>query len=210
MEIKSINFLDTSEYEKDKKILLDLLSKIVIPKITKNRVDALGNITTPEREKIIGAIGRTCNFGLVRSRRIGYTKSRPSQKYPEIYNAIFKFGNHVCPPGMDITSITLNHGVKAKKHVDSFNVGDSVIVGIGDYDGGKLRVYDAGIDSETYTAYDIRDKPLMFNGAKYAHETEDFTGNRYTIIYYSQRPKKIPWTSDIVINGSGIPVLTPS
>jgi hypothetical protein len=53
MEIKSINFLDTSEYEKDKKILLDLLSKIVIPKITKNRVDALGNITTPEREKII-------------------------------------------------------------------------------------------------------------------------------------------------------------
>lgn len=210
MEIKSINFLDLSEYEKDKQNLLGLLSKVVIPKISKNRVDASGNILVAERENIIGAIGRTCNFGLVRSRRIGYTTSRPSQKYPEIYKAIFKFGNHVCPPGMDITSITLNHGVKAKKHVDSFNVGDSVIVGIGDYEGGKLRVYDGGRDSETYTAHDIHDKPLMFNGAKYAHETEDFTGTRYTIIYYSQRPKKIPWTSDIVINGSGIPVLTPS
>lgn len=209
MEIKGINFSDVAEYEKDKEALLNLLSKITIPKIIKNRLDASGKVKVAERENIIGAIGRTCNFGLVRSRRVGYTTSRPSEKWKEIHKAIFQFGNHVCPPGMDITSITLNHGVKAKKHVDSFNVGDSVIVGIGNYDGGKLRVYDGGRDSEVYTAYDIKDKPLMFNGAKLAHETEDFTGDRYTIIYYSQRPKKIPWTSDIVINGSGI-VFTPS
>ena len=210
MEIKCIKFLDKSSYEKDKQALLDLLSKVKIPKIIKNRVDLSGNIMVAERENIIGAIGRTCNFGLVRSRRIGYTTSACSHKWKEIHKAIFQFGNHVCPPGMDITSITLNHGVKAKKHVDSFNVGDSVIVGIGNYEGGKLRVYDGGRDSENYTAYDIHDKPLMFNGAKFAHETEDFAGDRYTIIYYSQRPKKIPWTSDIVINGSGIVEPTPS
>jgi len=210
MEIKCIKFSEQSVYERDKQALLDLLSKVKIPKIIKNRVDISGNIIVAERENIIGGIGRTCNFGLVRSRRIGYTTSACSQKWKEINLAIFQFGNHVCPPGMDITSITLNHGVKAKKHVDSFNVGDSVIVGIGNYEGGKLRVYDGGRDSETYTAYDIHDKPLMFNGAKFAHETEDFTGDRYTIIYYSQRPKKIPWTSDIVINGSGIVEPTPS
>jgi len=105
---------------------------------------------------------------------------------------------------MDVTSITLNYGVKAKKHVDSFNVGDSVIVGIGDYTDGKLRVYDGGKTSETFTAYNIHDTPLMFNGALLAHETEDFTGERYTIIFYSQRPKVKPWTCDIVVNGTGV------
>jgi hypothetical protein len=208
--IKVVNFSDKEAYEKDKATLLALLESVTVPPITKNRMDLSGNILVPERENIIGAIGRTCNFGLVRSRRVGYCNSRHSLKWKELHKAIFQFGNHVCPVGMDVTSITLNHGVKAKKHVDSFNVGDSVIVGIGEYVEGKLRVYEGGRDSEVYKAFDIQDKPLMFNGAKYAHETEDFTGNRYTIIFYSQRPKKIPWTSDIVINGSGIPVLTPS
>jgi hypothetical protein len=202
--IKTINLLDNELYEFDKKELLKLLQNIRIPPIVKNRVDLSGNILIPERENIIGPIGRTCNFGLVRSRRVGYCNSRHSIKWQEIHKAIFRFGNHVCPAGMDVTSITLNYGVKAKKHVDSFNVGDSIIVGIGDYQGGALRVYDGGKDAETYKAFDIQDKPLMFNGAKYAHETEDFTGERYTIIYYSQRPKKIPWTPDIVIQGTGI------
>jgi len=204
MEVKTISFSDKDAYEKDKDNLLKMLKGITVPMISKNRIDASGNILLRARENIIGAIGRTCNFGLVRSRRFGYTTSRHSVKWTDLHKAIFQFGNHVCPAGMDITSITLNHNVKAKKHVDSFNVGGSVIVGIGDYKDGKLRVYEGGKESETYTAYDIQDKPLMFNGAMYAHETEDFTGDRYTIIYYSQRPKKIPWISDIIINGTGI------
>ena len=101
---------------------------------------------------------------------------------------------------MDVTSITLNHGVKAKKHKDGFNIGDSVIVGIGEYEEGKLRVYS---DETQYVAYDIKDKPLMFNGAVLAHETEDFTGDRYTIIIYSQRPKNRTWTVEIPVVGTG-------
>jgi hypothetical protein len=200
--IKSINFSDRTAYDNDKEALIKLLDSITIPPITKNRIDLSGNIIIPERENIIGRIGRTCNFGLVRGRATGYCLSRHSKKWPNVYKAIFDFGNHVCPVGMDVTSVTLNYGVKAKKHVDSFNVGDSVIVGIGEYEGGKLRVYEGGNACESYTAYNIRDAPLMFNGAKLAHETEDFTGSRYTIIYYSQRPKKIPWTSDITVTGT--------
>jgi hypothetical protein len=105
---------------------------------------------------------------------------------------------------MDVTSITLNHGVKAKKHKDAFNIGDSVIVGIGEYEEGKLRVYSNETD---YVAHDILDRPLMFNGAELAHETEDFTGDRYTIIIYSQRPKKRTWTDEIPVVGTGISVL---
>jgi hypothetical protein len=208
--IKLINFADRTAYEKDKEELIKLLDSITIPPITKNRVDLSGNITAREREYIIGRIGRTCNFGLTRRRDAGYCLSRYSIKWPKIHKAIFDFGNHVCPAGMDVTSVTLNYGVKAKKHVDSFNVGDSVIVGIGEYEGGKLRVYEDDKTCESYTAYNIRDAPLMFNGAKLAHETEDFTGSRYTIIYYSHRPKKIPWTSDIIIAGTATTSTVPT
>jgi len=202
--VRVVSFSNKEEYETDRAALLTLLKTVRIPPITKNRLDLSGNVVIPERENVIGPIGRTCNFGLTRSRRTGYCLSRYSTKYPEVYRAIFKFANHVCPAGMDVTSITLNYGVKAKKHVDSFNVGDSVIVGIGDYTDGKLRVYDGGKTSETFTAYNIHDTPLMFNGALLAHETEDFTGERYTIIFYSQRPKVKPWTCDIVVNGTGV------
>ena len=198
--VKLILPADKDMYEKDKALLLELLQKVRVPNILRNRRDASGNIIGRQRENVIGTIGRTCNFGLVRSRRFGYINSRHTTKWADLHNAIFKFGNHVCPIGMDVTSVTLNHNVKAKKHIDGFNVGDSVIVGIGTYEGGKLRVY----ENDNFTAFDICDRPLMFNGAKYAHETEDFTGDRYTIIYYSQRPKTKPWISKTTVTGTGI------
>jgi hypothetical protein len=197
--INSVRILDKEQYETDKKDLLEILKSKTIPVIAKNRYRD-GKIIVFNRENIIGPIGRTCNFGLVRSRQFGYRTSRFSKKWPELNKSIFKFVNHICPAGMDVTSITLNHGVKAKKHKDGFNIGDSVIVGIGEYEEGKLRVYS---DETQYVAHDIKDKPLMFNGALLAHETEDFTGDRYTIIIYSHRPKKRTWTVEIPVVGTG-------
>jgi len=64
------------------------------------------------------------------------------------------------------------------------NCGKSVIIGIGDYTGGALRVYDVG--GSEYQAVDIKDKPHMFDGAVLPHETESFEGRRWTIIYFNQ------------------------
>jgi len=204
--LKRIIFSDKDQYEKDKAELLAILDTITIPPITKNRVDKeTGKILIHERENVIGAIGRTCNFGIIKTRSsVGYRNSKHSLKWPRVWDALIKFGKHVCPSGMVVSTITLNYGVKAKKHVDSYNVGDSVIVGIGNYQEGHLRVYDGGKASTLYTAFDIKDKPLMFNGAMSAHETEDFTGERYTIIYYNQSTAKVPYVIDKPINGTGI------
>ena len=200
--INTVNIANVEEYEKDREELLTLLRTFRIPTITKNRINkTTGEIIIKERENIIGRIGRTCNFGLTRSRRTGYCNSRHCLKRPDVYKKIFDFGKHVCPAGMDVTSVTLNLGVKAKKHIDSFNVGDSVIVGIGNYTNGKLRVYSSDSD---YVAHDILNKPLMFNGSVFPHETEDFEGERYTIIYYSMRPKNREWTVDYPISGTAI------
>jgi putative NADH-flavin reductase len=81
--------------------------------------------------------------------------------------------NLAVPKGWEYQGITLNHNVKAKKHIDKKNVGPSVIVGLGDYSGGEIRVWDK--DGQNPRDFPLKDKPLMFNGGLLAHETQPFT-----------------------------------
>lgn len=162
--------------------LLNALTSITVPKIARSRTTASGKYIS-QRDSVIGNIGRTQNFGFGQARAKGYCTMVSTLKHPEVMKALVEFGNLAVPPGFFYNMITLNHGVKAKKHTDGKNVGDSVIVGIGNYTGGALRLYDS---ETTYTTYSIKDAPLIFNGSQIAHETEDFEGDRYTIIYYKQ------------------------
>jgi hypothetical protein len=102
---------------------------------------------------------------------------------------LIEYGNVVAPEGWTYTTITLNHGVQAKKHRDPRNVGKSIIVGFGDYEGGALRVWDP--NDENPQDLDLKDKPTMFNGALLPHETQPFTGDRYTVIYYRHKYKGV-------------------
>jgi len=137
-----------------------------------------------QRSAIIGRIGRTCTFGYGKTRTKGYCEFVRNARHPDVMKALVEYGNCVVPTGYFYNTITVNQGVQAKKHVDSLNVGKSIIVSFGPHTGGKLRVY----SSETeYEAMDIQDRPLMFNGSLLAHETEPFEGERWSIIYYSQK-----------------------
>lgn len=178
-----IRFLD--HYKDARETLLQELKKITIPKITKTRYNEDGSIKVHQRDLIIGNIGRTENFGFGLTRRKGWTTLRATIKHPELMKALVEYGNLVVPEGFFYNMITLNHGVKAKKHLDKLNVGNSVIVGIGDYKGGALRLYEP--NTENYVAHNICDTPILFNGAEIPHETEDFEGDRYTMIFYSQK-----------------------
>jgi len=173
-------------YEEARATLLRELQKIRIP--------TLGRPTKPYRRvrhgsrvDIIGSIGRSATFGFGNTRARGINEFAPNTKWPEVLKAMIDFGNLIAPEGWDYTTITLNHGVQAIKHKDSRNVGRSIIVGIGDYEGGSLRVWDP--NDENPQDLDIKDKPTMFNGALLSHETQPFTGQRYTIIYYRQQWK---------------------
>ena len=172
-------------YEEAKAALLTELRKITVPTLGKPSA-------TPERRKHhgtradnIGSIGRTATFGYGRTRMYGIAEFRFNKKYPDAFRALINFGNVIAEPGWRYTAITLNHGVLAKKHRDTSNVGRSIIVGIGDYTGGELRVWEP--DDAFYADMDIHDKPTMFNGALRTHETQPFEGERYTIIYYRQK-----------------------
>jgi hypothetical protein len=75
----------------------------------------------------------------------------------------------------------------ANKHKDVKNVGLSVIVGIGDYTGGEIKVWDG--NDENPKEYNIHNKPLMFNGGLLYHEGTPFENSRYTMVFYKQNYK---------------------
>jgi len=80
------------------------------------------------------------------------------------------------------TSIQYNKSHRAAYHVDAKNVGESYIIGLGNYTGGELIVYDE--DGKNPKKIDIRHKFFKFNGSIYPHETAKFEGDRYTMVFY--------------------------
>ena len=175
---------DFSAYEAKRDELLDILRRTRIPRILQSnlarrpdgRVDYVA-----QRGDVIGTIGRTMNFGFGNKRGKGYGPFVANGTHPELYKKIVEFTEVALPSDFVFHTITLNQNVKAKKHKDGQNVGESYIIGIGDYEGGKLRVFR---DEINYVALGIKDNALKFNGAELAHETEDFTGERFTMIFY--------------------------
>lgn len=180
--IKTLPIRNKAKYNETKKHLLETLhSQITVSKIPKP-----DERTSTNRGNIIGTIGRTMTFGFGDNRH-GWNFYATNSKHPEVFKALVAFGNQVVPKGWEYQGITLNHGVKAKKHVDSKNVGASVIIGIGDFTGGEIRVWNK--EGENPQDKNLHDHPVMFNGGLLAHETQPFKGDRYTIIFYKQKRK---------------------
>jgi len=181
--IETLPIRNRAEYNKAREHLLNVLHNLItVSKIPKPELTR----SSSNRGNIIGTIGRTMTFGFGDNRH-GWNFYATNKKHPEVFKALVEFGNRVVPKGWEYQGITLNHGVKAKKHVDSKNVGSSVIIGIGDFTGGEIRVWNA--DGKDPQDKDLHDKPVMFNGGLLAHETQPFKGDRYTIIYYKQKRK---------------------
>jgi hypothetical protein len=141
-----------------------------------------------------GIIARGVAYGFGNNRR-GFDYYVKNKNNPEVYKALVAFGEAIVPKGWDFQTIQLNHNAKAKKHRDKNNVGKSVIIGIGDYNGGELRVWDK--EDDKHKDYNIKDRPTMFNGALLSHETQPFNNptdyepgkGRYTIVYFRHKYK---------------------
>lgn len=78
-------------------------------------------------------------------------------------------------------SVYITKNCQSKPHVDSSNVGDSIIVTVGKFEKGNLYVIN---DNLTSTLFDIKTQSLQFNGVRHPHYTQEFTGTRYSLIFY--------------------------
>jgi hypothetical protein len=179
--VETLPIRNKAKYDAAKAHLLEELQKVTVSKIPKP--SEKGNSHT-NRGNIIGTIGRTMTFGFGDNRR-GFNFFKTNKQYPELFNAIVAFGNQIVPKGWEYQTITLNHGVKAKKHIDSKNAGKSVIIGIGDFTGGDIRVWNS--HNKDPRDKNLHDHPVMFNGGILPHETQPFKGDRYTMVFYRQK-----------------------
>lgn len=150
----------------------------------------LSNITVPMNSN---KTGRAMSFGRHRAMTLGFIRSRvtrkyglslKSKKYPELYNAILALGKKIVP--FDFTSIHVNHNVVCPRHLDPKNVGNSVIVSLGDYQGCDLVI-------ENHGTYNMNCKPLLFDGSKnYHYNTPLISGNKYSFVFFNQPEFKHP------------------
>tara|TARA_R110000824_G_scaffold401481_2_gene612350 strand:+ start:502 stop:1065 length:564 start_codon:yes stop_codon:yes gene_type:complete len=133
------------------------------------------------------------SLGLVFTRQFGHPlKLSCISKIPKNAN-LLKQGMKLInsyDPSFECTSIQFNKNYQIAKHIDGRNVGDSYIIGLGDYSGGELIVYNSK-DEATYI--DINHKFYKFNGSKYYHEVSEFIGDRITLVFFRlSEDNKIP------------------
>jgi hypothetical protein len=113
-------------------------------------------------------------FGIVSKRSAPPDLSRQSWLHAELHHLLMEYANkHVMIP---FTSIQVNCNYICAPHKDHGNIGQSFIIGFGDYTGGELC-----IDSDK-NAYDIR-SGLLFNGSEKLHWTKPWTGTRYSLVF---------------------------
>ena len=146
-------------------------------------LDQLPIKTNYQRKNVSDGGCFSTNMGLIHRRyKTGVCLSKITTEYPATYDALVSFcqSNN---PGFEFTTITINRNFQCKPHVDKMNHGLSRIIGLGDYRGGQLRIHHP---NGTYTDHDIKNQWLEFDG-KQLHETLPFTGNRYTLIYFTHR-----------------------
>lgn len=187
LRVKTEEFSDTNVYQpplRDEckinelkcKLLTQLKKTIIPPIIMVNKGTSRGSN--------LGGDGRTMVLGFGDTRR-GIRQFKKNAKYPDLLKYLIEFGNAVMPIGFEYSAITVNKNMNAKKHVDRVNGGLSYIIGLGDFTGGNIIVWDK--DGKESKDYDLKEKPIGFNGAILYHQTAPFVGERYTLIYYKQK-----------------------
>jgi len=145
--------------------LEQLFSKIKLP-FSSGQNNRLG---FPKRRGMV--------LGVVRARMTGVVGlSYNSKKYPKIYEAVMKLGQSISPH-FEFKTIQVNHNLVCPKHYDSNNVGESILISFGDYQGCNIVV--------NGVVYDAKYTPVRFNGALLEHwNTDDLIGNKYSLVFF--------------------------
>ena len=92
------------------------------------------------------ANGTSLVFGKVYSRRLKkYTQSSSCTNNPRLYELLKQLASREVPH-FSYTTIAVNKNVVTRPHVDKYNVGPTLILGLGSFKGGDLVVQDRGFD----------------------------------------------------------------
>ena len=167
----------SNEELKIRKDLLEALQRIEFP-VWKKRENISGN------KKLGFVLGNVFQWGdglKNDPRRFRPSKKTNQPKYHEIWLLVNKLMKAHDPTfKWDAVGVTNNN--RTSKHTDRHNQGVTKSIGLGDYTGGELLIYDE--DGKNPKALPQRNRWITFDGNRYPHETMPWKGNRYALIFY--------------------------
>ena len=162
------------------KLILDMLRKFKWP--TTDRANILRTGQNNYEGFVLGLVNSWAGKGS----RAGYKQIISMKTREPRYKKLFRETKKLMrlkDPKFKFTSIQYNKNQRAARHRDAKNMGVSYIVGLGNYTGGELIIFDE--NEKNPKKHDINGKFLTFNGSIYPHETARFKGERYTLVFYS-------------------------
>ena len=83
-------------------------------------------------------------------------------------------------PNFDFNGVYVNKNTVCKKHLDSKNVGESLLVGFGPFTGGESVLY---INDKEHNV-NIKTNSLIFNGSEIPHKSLPFEGTRFSLVFF--------------------------
>jgi hypothetical protein len=134
--------------------------------------------------------GRSQTFGVVHRRNLLPDYSRLCWLRPKLYKHLIDFADkHV---DISYNAITVNQNYKSIPHYDKHNLGNSYLVAFGDFTDGDLKIHGGDLSGN----HNIRYNPIKADFSKFLHSTDDWTGNRYSLVFYQfylpNRPVSLP------------------
>lgn len=171
--------------ESQKKLVLKLLREMNWPKTARPNVLRKSHVDagfSGYEGFVLGIVTSWAGKG----ENAGYRKMLSMKTREPKYKKLFRESKKLMrlkDPKFKFTSIQYNKNHRAARHRDAKNTGVSYIVGLGDYKGGELIIFDE--DEKNPVKHDIKGKFNTFDGSKYPHETAPFKGERYTLVFYS-------------------------
>ena len=118
-------------------------------------------------------------FGVVNRRCLPPDYSRQNWKRSYLYHLLIDFADKYVD--ISYNAITLNQNYRADKHYDKHNDGNSFLVAFGSYTGGDLLIHEGDLSG----AHNIWCKPIKTDFSKILHSVDHFTGDRYSLVYYT-------------------------
>ena len=177
----------TGEWEIDNKIMESYLNDLTIVSGTNRSKMAY----TPKK------VGGSALFGYTFRGYLSPLKNRTrSTRFKSLFNTklldehpemikIFKEFADIYFPDFEYTQVTINKNFPAPAHTDSSNTGVSYLCCFGDYEGGLTAVDYGGRDKARVVKENGRIAPVSFDGSKFCHWVEPWTGNRYSLVFYN-------------------------
>lgn len=119
----------------------------------------------------------------------GLYKTKIYSESPELKDVFEEFAS-IYFDDFYFTQVQMNKNFPVPPHLDSSNIGESVLISFGNYKGGLTCIFNA--KDNKIIKFDAREKPHKFNGSKCLHWVEPIRGKepRYSLVFFNNNNKK--------------------